>query len=429
MMAWLRKSGVVWGVLFALAACQSEPPPPKGVKIGKPYVIDGKTYIPSHNPDYDKTGEGSWYGPGFHGKRTANGERFNQDDLTAAHPTLPMPSLVRVTNLKNNKTAVVRINDRGPFKKSRIIDLSKGSAERIGLHSTMPVRVQYLRAETEAYLAALEAGDVTDMFAYNESLERGEDMLLAKYKGSAPSTPSAPTMSENEFAQAPTTDDTSVQVVQVASLDTPRASTASSEVQNVAPLSSVDSKDLRAPARSANPIVSEVWADDNVSLPTPPTDKGNQVSDTIVVEKDDIVADVVMEHGASSSKTAQVTSEEKYIMPLPTQHTPKTSTQVAKQQVPAKQPTVVTKQSAALLAPAAGKASGLIVQAGSYSSEANARALAKKLGKASVDKIDVKGKSWWRVHAGPFTNQAEAEKALAAAKDAGVIGARIMQKH
>src|ERR1700722_16513014 len=92
-------------LLLALAACQSVPPEP-GMKLGKPYAVDGEIYSPEYEPAYDKTGEASWYGPGFHGKYTASGEVFNQNDLTAAHPTLPMPSLVRVTNLENGQSLI-----------------------------------------------------------------------------------------------------------------------------------------------------------------------------------------------------------------------------------------------------------------------------------------------------------------------------------
>lgn len=170
----MRPALFALAVVFGLTACGPTPKPPTAanIKIGKPYVIDGKTYYPSYDPTYDKIGEGSWYGPGFHGKYTANGEVFNQNDLTAAHPTLPMPSLVRVTNLQNGKSVIVRINDRGPFAKNRIIDLSKKSAQTIGMHSTSKVRVQFLKDETEQYVANLQAkGKPINMAEYNAKAE------------------------------------------------------------------------------------------------------------------------------------------------------------------------------------------------------------------------------------------------------------------
>src|SRR6185312_17131686 len=91
-------------------------------KVGNPYQIDGTWYYPKEQPDYDETGIASWYGPTFYGHRTANGEIYNAGDLTAAHRTLPMPVNVRVTNLDNGRSTVLRVNDRGPYAKGRIID-------------------------------------------------------------------------------------------------------------------------------------------------------------------------------------------------------------------------------------------------------------------------------------------------------------------
>ncbi|MGF1651470.1 MAG: septal ring lytic transglycosylase RlpA family protein [Hyphomicrobiaceae bacterium] len=115
-------------------------------KIGTPYTVAGITYVPAENPQYDEIGEASWYGEGFHGKPTANGELYDQASMTAAHPTLPMPSFVRVTNLANGRTVLVRVNNRGPFKRGRIIDVSKAAADALGFaqHGITRVRVQYV---------------------------------------------------------------------------------------------------------------------------------------------------------------------------------------------------------------------------------------------------------------------------------------------
>src|SRR5690349_12270675 len=98
-------------------------------KLGKPYQIEGAWYYPKVDYDYSETGIASWYGPDFHGKSTANGEIFDQNALTAAHKTLPMPTIVRVTNLENGRSIEVRINDRGPFKNNRVIDLTRRGAQ------------------------------------------------------------------------------------------------------------------------------------------------------------------------------------------------------------------------------------------------------------------------------------------------------------
>ena len=165
-------------LLLVMSGCQSTPPAP-GMKLGKPYEVGGKTYYPEYDPTYDKVGMASWYGPGFHGKYTASGEIYNQNDLTAAHPTLPMPSLVRVTNLSNGKSLIVRINDRGPIKSNRIIDKSKKAAQELGMPSTSEVRVQFLKKETEEYLASLETGGrKTDMTAYNSQAIHDRDSSI-----------------------------------------------------------------------------------------------------------------------------------------------------------------------------------------------------------------------------------------------------------
>ena len=119
-------------------------------KIGNPYKVDKKMYFPKKNLNYDEKGIASWYGPKFHGKLTANGEIFNQYELTAAHKTLPLPSAVKVTNLDNNLSLILRVNDRGPFVNDRIIDLSYASAKKLKLYNqgTGYVRVQILRPES-----------------------------------------------------------------------------------------------------------------------------------------------------------------------------------------------------------------------------------------------------------------------------------------
>lgn len=113
---------------------------------GPPYQVEGKWYVPTYEPNYDEVGIASWYGPTFHGKASASGEVFDENAMTAAHPTLPIPSLVRVTNLENGKQIVVRLNDRGPFVDDRIIDLSRKAGEALDLHGkgTAKVRVQYV---------------------------------------------------------------------------------------------------------------------------------------------------------------------------------------------------------------------------------------------------------------------------------------------
>lgn len=132
-------------------------------KVGKPYTVDGRTYRPSESYSLDETGVASWYGPGFHASKTANGERFSQDELTAAHRTLQLPALVRVTNLENGRSLVVRVNDRGPFSRGRIIDVSKKAADLLGFKNkgTARVRLQVLAEESRQMADAARRGEDT----------------------------------------------------------------------------------------------------------------------------------------------------------------------------------------------------------------------------------------------------------------------------
>ena len=134
-------------------------------KIGNPYQVGGVWYYPERDLAYDETGIGSWYGDEFAGRLTANGEIFDPDMVTAAHKTLPMPSVVRVTNLDNGKSLVVRINDRGPFVAGRIIDLSREAARLIGYRDQgiARVRVQVLAEQTLRLEKLAKNGNFTEI--------------------------------------------------------------------------------------------------------------------------------------------------------------------------------------------------------------------------------------------------------------------------
>ena len=121
---------------------------PKGggvYKVGNPYQVDGQWYVPKEQPGYDRSGMASWYGEDFHGRSTANGEVYDMNSLSAAHPTLPLPSYAYVTNLANGRTVMVRINDRGPYARGRIVDLSHAAAHALNMvtSGTTQVRVRY----------------------------------------------------------------------------------------------------------------------------------------------------------------------------------------------------------------------------------------------------------------------------------------------
>lgn len=149
---------------MAKRATASDPPPVTATaaptyKVGKPYKVAGVWYYPREDFDYDETGIASWYGPNFHGKLTANGEVFDQNEVSAAHKTLPMPSVVRVTNMENGRSLVVRINDRGPFVNGRVIDLSRRASQLLGFEGagTARVRVQILSEESRILAGKVQA--------------------------------------------------------------------------------------------------------------------------------------------------------------------------------------------------------------------------------------------------------------------------------
>ncbi len=124
-------------------------PVPKGggtYRVGKPYMVAGRIYVPQEDVNYREEGLASWYGDDFHGRLTANGEVFDMDGLSAAHPTLPMPCYARVTNLHNGKSLIVRVNDRGPYAANRLIDLSHKAADLLGFkgNGLARVRVEYV---------------------------------------------------------------------------------------------------------------------------------------------------------------------------------------------------------------------------------------------------------------------------------------------
>jgi peptidoglycan lytic transglycosylase len=138
-----------YGVAASARVVEPGEPVPKGggvYRVGKPYAVAGRVYVPEENIDYSAAGMASWYGNDFHGRYTANGEVFDMNSISAAHPTLPLPSYVRVTNLANSRSIVVRVNDRGPYARDRLIDVSVKTAELLGFygHGVTRVKVEYV---------------------------------------------------------------------------------------------------------------------------------------------------------------------------------------------------------------------------------------------------------------------------------------------
>ncbi|MCK5556435.1 MAG: septal ring lytic transglycosylase RlpA family protein [Alphaproteobacteria bacterium] len=180
---WVKK--VVWpGQLESRSA----------YKIGDSYKIDGVRYYPKEEFTLVETGIASWYGPGFHKERTANGEIFDQNELTAAHRTLQLPSIVRVTNLENGRSVVVRVNDRGPFKHGRVLDASKRTAELLGFKGkgTARVRLKVLERESRVLAEAAKNGEDTTRLTLTELRKNASGkvspVVLQPIKVASPST-------------------------------------------------------------------------------------------------------------------------------------------------------------------------------------------------------------------------------------------------
>jgi len=155
---WLTLATLVGLAMLAACSTSQKPQPAASTagqghglyKVGKPYQVDGIWYYPKEDWAYDETGIASWYGADFHGKNTANGEVFDFNELTGAHRTLPMPSVVQVTNLDNGRSIKLRVNDRGPYARGRIIDVSRRAAQLLGFEvsGTAKVRVKILVPES-----------------------------------------------------------------------------------------------------------------------------------------------------------------------------------------------------------------------------------------------------------------------------------------
>ncbi len=171
-----------YGVAASQRVVELGQPVPRGggtYRVGKPYQVHGIWYEPAHMPGYRAKGTASWYGDDFHGRKTANGEIYNMYALTAAHPTLPMPSYVRVTNVNNGRSLVVRINDRGPYHSNRVIDLSKRAANLLGVNGLGNVELSYLDKK-----APLDGHD--DAWLMAQIQENGRPMPASKIASIAP---------------------------------------------------------------------------------------------------------------------------------------------------------------------------------------------------------------------------------------------------
>jgi len=181
-----------YGVSASPRVIEPGEPVPKGggtYRVGKPYMVAGRTYVPEENINYRAEGLASWYGDDFHGRLTANGEVFDMQSLTAAHPTMPIPCYARVTNLKNGKSLIVRVNDRGPYHGNRLMDVSNRAAELLEFkhHGVAKVRVEYVGR------APLEGSDDRQLVATLRTGEPAPSPSLVRVAAAQSFVPDIPT--------------------------------------------------------------------------------------------------------------------------------------------------------------------------------------------------------------------------------------------
>lgn len=341
-------------------------PEPTGVKVGKPYSISGETYYPKYEPSYVEEGVASWYGPNFHARMTASGEQYDQNEFTAAHKTLPMPSMVRVMRLDNGRSVDVRINDRGPFVKGRIIDLSKAAAKEIGLDvsGTTRVRVQYLPQESDAYISSMGLR--------------------------------APWWGESQIATA--------------AVPAPEVTIGELAPATIASAPAIASSDLPPPANTPQPLIAE----DNVVPPAEP----------MVAASAPMNAPIQMTPTVATPAPAVVMP----IATASIDTSPAAIAKPAQMQVQMISPAAAPLPTDAVTPKAIGKAS-YRVQTGSFSSYGNAESHADTVAGIASPEIRetlINGRTFYRVSLGPVHDLGTAQLILNKAKETGHPDARLI---
>jgi len=350
---------------FAVNAAKQatrEAPKQQGIyKIGDPYQINGVWYYPAEDYGYNETGVASFYGgettgTNFHGRLTANGELYDMNALTAAHQTLPMPSLVRVTNLENGRSIVLRVNDRGPFARGRILDVSRRSAQLLGFEGkgTAKVRVQLMAEESRQLKFAMLQG----------SGAPGTEVVAAAPRGAIESDTLAPppgARSAGSVASAPLPppSETLSQTRQVTTQQQRNGRTRTTTEPLAKPAAPVTAPPASTPS---SPVIS-----------TPPGAQG------------------LLGRGSATPAAAPVSRE---VAALPVQEQ-------------AKARPVVTQQSV--------RPSNLFVQAGAFANYDNAYRLSARLsryGSAQVTEVQINGQQLYRVRVGPVPSIQDADSIL-----------------
>lgn len=329
-------------------------------KVGKPYRVGSVWYTPKEDFNLSETGIASWYGPDFHGHHTANGEIYDQDELTAAHRTLQMPSLVRVTNLENGRSVVVRINDRGPFKNGRVIDVSKRSATLLGFigRGTARVRIDVLSRESRLIAEAARRGADTSRLTMAD---------LQKYETSrmASSEPDVP------LGMRPTP-------VQAVDVEPVRVAASDNSLPESLQTPTITVEQLGAPRTAGGSSREPEW--------TPPPAR-SEISQS---ERADFVKNLNLDEDSARQTNrrgglAPGRIEDGHFMPAP----------------------VVSQEKV--------RPTGIFVQAGAFAVKGNAERLGSKLSSIApvvIDPIQSGGRTLYRVKLGPLASVEKADRVL-----------------
>lgn len=407
-------------------------PVPKGggrALLGKPYRIAGKQYVPHLDPSYRVVGLASWYGSAFHGRRTANGEVFDADSLSAAHPTMPLPSYARVTSLTTGRSVIVRVNDRGPFHSNRVLDMSRRTADMLGVRAAgiAKVQVEYVgpapvQGDDTRFLMASYRGPASVPASQPETLVASATalpgVLVRGLFGSsdekpAPRQTAAPVVvaaAEPAPAVAPTVVAAAEPVaaaVRSAVLPQPRPALVETTYATVAsvdpaavllpvqvayaePVATVQPAAYVQPAASAAvaPMVFQVGAQPVEPLPQPPSHRSSYAEDRIVAAYaavDDVGAGVGLAD--------------------------------------------LTHRLESMAAPSRPSPDAVVVQIGLFRDPTNAARIAAAfhgVGTAAVDDVTVNGKAMKRVRISAAAG-VSADEVLAAAARAGARGALVLR--
>lgn len=345
--------------------------------MGGPYEIKGVWYYPTVDYGYDRTGVASWYGEEFEGRLTANGEIFDLNQLTAAHTTLPMPSIVEVTNLENGRALQLRVNDRGPFVDGRLIDVSRRAAQLLGFESrgTTLVRVKILKEESIA--AAEEA-------------MRGSGQVVVADAGARTRATAvmAPSVAYSARATVPHASRPAPAIAQTATLHAAPVIAPPVRISPAAP----------AMAQAATPPTSS-----QVARPLPPASGGAY---------------------AALSRFALIGSAE--AAPMPHARPPTPERKIIAGSIPVPERSTSPPRVGAVPVASSGR---IYIQAGAFSVRDHAQQVSSRiarLGSVAVTAASVNGVEMYRVRLGPFASAEQADRLLARVVDSGYPGARIV---